>query len=129
MGMFDGLEKMFSFKSKEQLEKERLEFEARIFPLGVEETRARILEALRPYFRKKADTTEILYPFLMAKQQYLDQTPLEDIARAVKKSAFRVGDTEARAVLALVLLEQDAGSIADYPTAQEVEKKMPEIAL
>ncbi|MEA4911060.1 MAG: hypothetical protein VB092_00405 [Oscillospiraceae bacterium] len=120
---------LFSFKSREQLEKERIEYENKVFPLGVEETRALALEALRPFFRKKADTAEILFPFLTAKQALLDQTSIEDIASKVKKSAFRVDDTQVRAVLALALLDGCTVSLDTYPTAADVEQKMAEIAL
>ncbi len=128
MGLFDSLAN--SFKNKEQLEKDRIEYERDMFPLGVEPTKVKILEALRPFFKPKTSDMEILFPFLTAKQEYKRQdASLEQIVKSTKKNAFKIEDEQIKAILALVLLEQNVAALDDYPTADAVEKKAAELSL
>lgn len=118
MGWFDG----FPFQSKEDMEKEKRDFEKRVFPFGMEQrdcARA-VLQQLIPHI--KSDT-ELLFAFINSKDIYMknDQTD-EALARArqqMKKLRYFT-EEDKDMILTLVQLDAAAPSLDAYPTAQDV---------
>lgn len=126
--MFNG----FPFKSKEQMDRERKDFEKRVFPLGMEQRDAadRVLTDLLPKVKHKSDR---LYAFIAAKDAYVRDVE-EDPARALAKAReamqslhWRGNDNE-RMVMALILLERNTPSLEVYPTAEMVRAEAQRMA-
>lgn len=120
MGWFDG----FPFKSKTQMERERREFESRIFPFGLEAQRAAALAVLRAVVQNdKLPNEELLYCFIAAKDAYLSVDTQSEGLAAMDKIFGRqrkLAEEERRKITALVLLDNKAPSLEEYPRPSEV---------
>ena len=118
MGWFDG----FPFQSKADMEKEKRDFEKRVFPFGLEQRdHARtVLQELIPHV--KSDT-ELLFAFINSKDIYMkDEQSEEGLLRArqqMKKLRYFTEEDKDR-ILTLVQLDAAAPSLENYPTAQDV---------
>jgi hypothetical protein len=121
MGWFDG----WPFKSKEQQERDRLEFERRIFPLGLAQRAAAqaVLDEL--VVDKRVRALEAMFAFIAAKDCYEcgERTPesLESASQAIKLNR-RIKGAQVEMVLALVRLDSLAKSLDGYPTAEDVRR-------
>lgn len=127
MGWFDG----FPFKSKQQREKERREFERLVFPFGVEEQRAaarKVLNEMLP--GKKIQDEQRLYAFICAKEAYLTceeaGEEVDAALRTMRKQPW-ITDEFAASILSLIRLEKNIESLEEYPTAEEVQAAAPTI--
>lgn len=120
MGWFDG----FPFKSREQMARERQEFEDRVFPLGMEQRdyALRILQELLP---KKLPDEEKLFAFISSKDTYKSNKDPEkglQLARTALLRQRHLTEEGVAAVLALVRLDDQAQSLAEYPSVEAVRK-------
>ena len=120
MGWLSG----FPFKTQKQVEREKKDFEKRVFPLGVEEQRQAALAVLRGYMRPKLRDEEILFAFIAAKDAYLqgleDEADPAAAALQFMDRQKRLAPGERQLILALVELEKDVTSLENYPTAKQV---------
>ncbi len=124
MGWFDG----FPFKSKAQMDKERAEFEQRIFPLGLEQ-RDEALRLLRQFFSRKRKDDEVLYAFISSKDSYTRaQNPEDSLKRIHTKlrKHNKFSDNEIQVIMALLPLDAGAESLEGYPTAEDIKKQLDE---
>ena len=118
MGWFDG----FPFQSREDMEREKRDFERRVFPLGLAQRDAArtVLRELIPHIKSDSES---LFAFISAKDIYmLNEQTDEALARAraqMKKLRYFTEEDKDK-ILALLLLDATATSLEEYPTAQEV---------
>ena len=125
MGLFDG----FPFKSKEETEREKQEFQKRVFPLGMVQRDAaqRVLEEL---FQDPKRLREYLFAFIVSKDRYTMQDmtdeAMEDVQVQLKRQKWLKEDDK-RLIVALLLLDCRATSLESYPTAQEVRQLAGEL--
>ncbi len=118
MGWFDG----FPFQSREQMDKEKRDFEKRVFPFGLAQrdcARA-VLQQLVP---NKKFEGEALFAFISSKDIYMqnEQSPegLQHARKQLKRMRF-FSEEDKDKILALVVLDAAAPSLEEYPTAEAV---------
>lgn len=119
MGWFDG----FPFKTKEQMERERKEFESRVFPLGPEQKDIALAILKQLLVRPKLKDNEKLYAYISAKDKYAyhgDDGGVEYAQSALRKQKW-LNEEEIRLVLALVMLDTKATSLEEYPSIEEIQ--------
>lgn len=123
MGWFDG----WPFKSKEQIAKERRQFERRVLPFDADGQREVVLSILRQTMNQKLKDEERLFAYLTAKDKYtLDDENPEDYTAAeetLRKMRWLTGD-DRLVVLALLRLERSATGPEDYPLLAEVRSEI-----
>lgn len=115
---FDG----FPFKSKEDDEREKREFEKRAFHLGPGHREA-VTQVIQALFPNTKDLTDYLYAFVSSKDGYmLDDQDEGALVRAHKNLArLRWMSTQhIEWILALVVLDSRCTDLAQYPTKDDV---------
>ena len=126
MGWLDG----FSFKTKEQREKESKAFEKQVFPLGIWQRDA-ARAVLEQFEMPKISSEQRLFAFICAKEKHTEK---EDAREALQSAADELNrhrwlPPNARTVItALLLLEAGAEDLERYPTAEQVRQKAQELA-
>ncbi len=122
MGLFDG----WPFKTREQEEKEKKDFEKRVFHLGIEQreaARAVIKEGTSAKLKDK----EGLFAFICVKDAYTqgeeDNNGPEFAQNAMKKQKWIKKD-DMKFIYALVCLDVRTSSLETYPTAEDVHEYM-----
>lgn len=115
-------EDLFKFVSAEEREQKLLDYQRKIFPLGLPQRDA-ALNAIRPLMEAKKSDTDLLYVFITAKQKYLESAadPAQRLWKYINSQRF--SDTEKKYIMALVLLDTSAESLEEYPTAEDIRQK------
>lgn len=119
MGLFDG----WPFKSKEQMEREKQEFEERVFPFGAPQREACMQVLQQLLHGKRLKDSDRMFTFILAKDRYmLDKKTDEALETAREKIAGMrwVPAEEIDLLLALVRLDAEVEDLASYPTAEDV---------
>lgn len=122
MGLFDG----WPFKSKEQLERERRDFEKRVFPLG-EAQRTMAAALLAELMSKKLKEDERMYAYISAKDKYTQEDEEERAMHLARQTLMQqkwLTDSDRLVALALVRLEIGIEGLDEYPTADRVRQEM-----
>ncbi len=120
MGLFDG----WPFKTKEQEEKERRDFEKRVFPFGIEQKDV-AMHVLKEGLSDKLKDKEKLFAFICAKDACLlcgvEEGGLGMAEDALKKQKW-IGEEDRKFIYAFMRLEMRAPSLEEYPTANDVRE-------
>ncbi len=123
MGWLDG----WPFKSKEQMDKERLDFENRMFPFGLAQKDA-ALSVIKQGCRSKVKDEEKMFVFIIAKDACMQNGGLEGggMAQAERVLAEQrwLPEEDRRFIASFLPLEICAPSLEEYPTAEEVFARM-----
>ncbi|MDR1705824.1 MAG: hypothetical protein LBS19_14225 [Clostridiales bacterium] len=115
---------IFKFISREEREKQSRAYQKRIFPLGLGQRDA-VLAALRPLINRKIDDSGILYIFIAAKQEYLDDDQDPDtVVRKFLNKRKDLNENEKDCVAALIRLDADITGLEDYPSSEEISVKI-----
>ena len=118
MGWFDG----FPFQSRADMEKEKRDFERRVFPFGLEQ-RDCARAVLSELFPKIKNDIELLFAFINSKDIYMQDEQTQeglDRARHQMKKLRNLTEQDKEKILTLVVLDASAPSLEAYPTAQDV---------
>lgn len=121
MGLFDG----FPFQSKDEVERQRQDFEKRVFPLGLKQREAArlVLRKLIPHVK---NDSELLFAFISSKDVYMINEQSEKafaLARAQMKKLRYFSEEDKDKIMALLLLDVRVSSLEEYPTEEDVLKK------
>ncbi len=123
MGLFDG----WPFKTREQEDKEKRDFEKRVFPFGPEQKDA--AEAvLKEGITGKLKNQEKLFAFICAKDACMlnggeEEDGLEKAQEALKKQKW-VSAEDRKFIYTFMRLEIRATSLEDYPTVEQVRQQL-----
>ncbi len=119
MGFFDFL----AIKSKEQMERERKEFEERVIPLGEEQKQKASDTLARLIPRKNLALNEKMFAFISTKDRFIlsgsGDDGLEQAKKMLKKQKW-IKPEEKNIILALVQLESRITELEEYPTDEEI---------
>ena len=119
MGFFDFL----AVKSKEQVERERKEFEARVIPMGEAQKQAAAEVLMRLITRKNLAQNEKMFAFISTKDKYIltggGEEGMAEAKKMLKKQKWFKPE-EKSIILALVQLESRVTSLEEYPTDEEI---------
>ncbi len=121
MGLFTG----WPFTTKEQDEREKKDFEKRVFPLGMEQKDA-ALAVLKEGLSSKLKDNEILFAFICAKDACLlnggeEEDGMEKAKEALKKQKW-VPKEDKEFILTFMRLEMRAESFDEYPNVDQVRQ-------
>lgn len=128
MGLFDG----FPFKTKDQIEKERADFSAKVFPLGPEQKEA-ASNILGQIISRKTKTQQALFAFIAGKDYCLSLVEKDGhidtvvLRRFLTKQHIGLPPEDQALVAALILLDFDVTRLDEYPAADIVRQKALEL--
>ena len=125
MGLFDG----FPFKSKEDTEREKQEFQKRVFPLGMVQRDA-AQSVLEELFQNPKRLREYLFAFIISKDRYtkndMTDAAMEDVKVQLNRQKW-LKENDKQLIIALMLLDCRASSLENYPTAQDAQRLADEM--
>lgn len=121
-GWLDG----FPFKSKAQMEEERMEYQKKVLPMGAQQ-REKALAIMQSTLTGKLNDEEKLYNFFVLKEKYMkSETRSSGIAamqEQLRKSRW-VTRQDGVVLMAFVILEVAVLSLEEYPTVQDVQREV-----
>ena len=128
MGLFEG----FPFVSKEERERRRKDFENRMAPYGVDETRDNLQQILKELF-PSLDQRDSLFVFYDTKDSYTKSGKGEEGLDVAKKRMSRlrwIDERNKKLFLTFIEMESEITSLDEYPTAKQVlDRAFPEEVL
>lgn len=114
---------MTMFERADERRQKGLEYQKKIFPLGLEQRDAALL-ALRPHISNKINDAEALYSFVISKETYLKANgDMDAVVLLLDKRRF-LTDSEKASIIALLRLDAAVQNLEDYPTADDVRIAM-----
>ena len=125
--------KFLQFKSKEQLEKERVEYEAWAFPYGDKQKEA-LTSTLKELSPKGSDKL-MLISFLTCKEVYeksvkgtdSKEAAIRDLILRAKNYKNLILKKDLSMYVAIVVADAAVDESCEYPTVEELRKHMQEI--
>ena len=113
-----GFEDLYKFISSDERRKRELDFQKKIFPLGLEQ-KDFVLNALRPLVNSKIHDFNLLYAFITTKQKFIEDS--ECSARAHLEKQSSLSNAEKTYVMSLVLLDACVNSLEEYPNTSSIK--------
>ena len=122
MGIFNG----WPFVKKSETERREREFDERMFPLGFDEQRGKIMQLLQELIPSPDKQLQyLMFATVMVKEHYLNNDRSKSsLIQAKKKidSVVKITEQEKWMIVALAWLDTEATSLDNYPTADQVRK-------
>jgi hypothetical protein len=121
MGFLDG----FPFVNRDERRRREKEFDSLVFPLGVDDQRKAAVKLLSDLIPPDGPNKPniLLFAFIVAKEAYVINEKGESGLAAARREldrALRKDKREKDLILAAVVLDAEATSLDDYPTAEQV---------
>ena len=128
MGLLEG---WFSAVSKEEKERRKFELQQRVFPFGEDAQKEYAVQLLGQLFKDtKIHPQEALLGYVAAKNEYVlcgkGENGALKATKHLKRLGWKGGILTAK-LLAFIEIETDIEYLEDYPTVEDVERKLKEV--
>jgi hypothetical protein len=116
------------FVSKAEQQRNAEDFDAMVFPFGVEAQREKMKDTLSTLIKNpKVQTNLLLFACMRAKETYIKEgqgsRALEEAKKVIGKIMLKlITEDEKMLILALARLDSEIDSLAEYPTPDDVHK-------
>ena len=113
-----GFEDLFRFISSDERKKRELDFQKKIFPLGLEQ-KDLALNALRPLVNPKIHDFDLMYMFISAKEKYIENS--EHSARIYLENQRSLSNADKTYIMSLILIDACVKSLEEYPNTSSIK--------
>ena len=121
------------FKTKKQREKEKEEYNRKIFPYG-EKQSEKLKELVRELFPEEKDSRMAMYNFVISSQRMieddiknLDEEALNEFSRFLKKRIRKKDHDQICRFIALAEADRNIDEELNYPSIEELKNRAEEI--